>query len=391
MPTYDRYYELEQSLQAEPNLIPSVELYGFQDAPIYTAIMNRLAQALPTGEPSPFSSQTPGSAHSILVSVLVYLQSLIAHEFNLVPDATLLEWLRMMGTQLRVSEYSVLNVRFTRSQDAIARNIPVDIPLNIEVRSLYQPDLSVFTITNARMEADQNTVLVPCRLSRIGKPPNIRQGEFSQIPRSLAFVDTAANEGIVTEGRGAEKLIDAVYRTRDWLRTGDRCVTDRDFQFYALKVGAAKANVIRGRMPGVDGFFRDLRTIAVHPASYSALVEAEINPRRMKDERLAVVGAEIIPIDGLVQIKVLSTVSAVEAFNLAATAITENLNPPHGVWGDREYDKALAEVLEKTRGIYAVPLVQLKHAQTNVPLRELDIQPWQLLEIQQTIKIEVQP
>ncbi|MBW4514570.1 MAG: hypothetical protein KME11_05035 [Timaviella obliquedivisa GSE-PSE-MK23-08B] len=391
MPTYDRYYELEQSLQIDPSLIPSPELYGFSDDQIYAAIMDRLAQPLPTGEPSPFSAKTPGSAHAILTSVLVYLQSLIAHEFNLVPDAALLEWLRMMGTQLRAAEYSVLNVRFTRSQDAIARNIAVDIPINIEIRSLYQPNLSVYTISSARMELDQNTVLIPCRLNQIGKLPNIRQGEFSQIPRSLAFVDTAANEGVITEGRSSERLIDAVYRTRDWLRTGDRCVTDRDFQFYALRVGAQKVNVIRGRMPGVDGFFRDLRAIAVYPSTYVSLVEAEINPRRMKDERLAVFPAEIIPIDGLVQIKVLSDISQVEAFNLAATAITDSLNPPHGVWGDREYNKSLAEALERVRGIYAVPLVQLKHAQTNVPLKDLDIKPWHLLEIQQSIKIEVMP
>lgn len=389
MPDYSFYYDLEAKLQQDEQLIPAPELYSFDDEKIYAAILNRLAQPLPTGEESPFSAQVPGSAHSLLVSNLVYLQSLIAHEFNLVPDAMMLEWLRLLGSQLRAAEYPILSVRFTRSADSINRNIPCYIPLGLEIRSISNSSLSVFTITDGRIEGSDSSIVIPCRLNQIGKLPTIRQGEFSQIPHSISFIDTAANEGIITPGRPAETLPEAAIRTRDWLRTGDRCITDRDFAYYAIKAGAEKVNVIRGKAPGVEGTFRDLRSIAVYPAIKKALVEAEIKPRRMADERLRVVAAEVIPIAGLIQVKAMSNLSQFEVFNLVANAIAENINPPNGKWGDLELEKSIAEALERVQGIYAVPTVQLIHATSGVALNQLEKQPWQLFEVQQTITIEV--
>lgn len=388
MPEYRRYYELESSLQQEAQLIPSPVLYDFDDERIYAAILNRLAQPLPDGSPSPFSAQNPGTAPALLVSNLVYLQSLLAHEFNLIPDAALLEWLRLLGTRLRVAEYPIVGMRFTRSQVAVNQGIAVDIPLNLEVRSAYTIGLSVYTITEGRIEVGDSLVL-PARLSQIGSLPVIRAQEFSKLPQSLSFLESATNESIISTGKPEESLKDAVTRTRDWLKTGDRCVTDRDYHYFAIQAGASKVNVIRGVSPNTSGFHRDLRSIAVYPGTITSVVEAALKPRRMRDERLQAVEAEVIPVDGLVQVKALPNLSTQEVWNLAAAAIANNLNPPHGTWGDREFDKSVAEALELVKGIYAVPLVELKHSITNQPFSELEIQPWHLLEIQQSTQIEV--
>ena len=389
MAEYQRFYELEDNLQTDSALIPSPELYAFDDEQIYAAIMNRLAQPLPTGEASPFSAQTPGSAHGVLVSNLVYLQSLLAHELNLVPDSALLAWLRILGTQLRSGLYPVVYVRFTKTRDAVASSQEVFIPTGTEVRSITNPSLSAFTTEDGLMGPTDASVLVPCRLNSLGPIANLREGEFSQIPSNLTYVETAANEGAIAPGRPPERLIDAVLRTRDWLRTGDRCVTDRDYHYYAIQAGAIKANVIRGITPNVEGFSHDLRTIAVYPAAASPTVQAAIASRKMADERLVVIGAEVIPITGRVGVRAVSGLSQAQVFNLVATAIRDRINPPKGRWGDPQLDRAIADALERTQGIYAAPEIELVHADTRQPLSELAPQPWWLFETQSTLTVEI--
>lgn len=391
MPDYGLYYELESALQQDPSLVAAKELYSFDNDKLYAAIMDRLAQPLPNGDPSPFSAKTPGSAHAILAGVLIYLQGLAAHEMNLTPDGTILEWLRLLGTTLREAEYPIINVRFSRSADAVANNIPVTVPAGLEVRSFYDSSRSAYTIVETNIPITDDSALVPCRISEPGAITNLVDGEFSQMARGVPFVDTVASEGVVTPGRDAERLIDAVLRTRDWLRTGDRCLTDRDYAYFAIQAGASKVNVTRGRMPGVDGYYRDLRTIAIYPPAMQPIVDAALQPRKLLDERLTVVAAEVIPLSGVIQVKAVDGLTQFEVFNLAATAISQNLNPPStgGIWGDKQLEKTIASILERVQGIYAVPSVELTHAETGEAFSSLTLEPWQLAEVQQNIQIQL--
>ena len=114
----------------------------------------------------------------------------------------------------------------------------------------------------------------------------------------------------------------------------------------------------------------------------------------MTDERelhginVEVIPAEIIPIAGEIDVRIIPSLSNDEAFNLAATAIQASINPPFGVWGDRTLPRSLQIALENQPNFsYSVPRVSLKHADTGVAIELLDIQPWNLLEIQQSLVI----
>jgi hypothetical protein len=391
---YGLYFELEDYLQTDPSLVPHADLYNFDDRLIYAAILDRLAQPLPEGQPSPFSSKAPGTAHAQLVSSLTYLQGIAAHECNLTPDAALLTWLRLLGTRLREAEYSSINVRFTRSVDAIAEGIPVTIPLGTEVRSYYDSARSVYTKVETVIPATQASVLVPCRFGQIGQMPTVIDGEFATLPGLLTYIGSVASEGEVIQGREPESIVEAVLRTRDWLKTGDRCVTDRDYAFFSRQAGAAKVNVIRGQnpAPGVEGLYRDLRAIAVYPETAVGMAEAAIRPRTMADLRLTVIPAEIIPLSGEIKVKALESLSNSDVFTMAATAIAQNINPPAsgGVWGDKDFISTLSDVIERTQGIYAVTKVDLKHSLTGQPLSDMSPKPWQLFEIQQDTVVTIE-
>lgn len=403
---YEQHYDLLDRLQTEPRLIEAGDLYDFDDGAVYAAQMDRLAQPLPNGETSPFSSRSPTSAHAILTSRQVHLQKLIAHQFNLTKDRTWVEMFRMLGVELQPAEYPVINIVFRRSSAAMLNNVPVEIPLNTEVRSRIDPSLAVYTLYTARIEGADETVTVPARLNQLGALPNLRRGEFSDIPRLLSFVESAENDGtIVSTGRPAETLVEAMLRAREGIRSGSlgrstidgtfdpenidfqaRCVTDRDYYYWASRLGAEKVNVLKGIQYGAEGVFRDLVTVAVYPADIRDLIYSLMLP--MSLDRFDVIPAEIIPLDGKIQVRVTPQFADFQVFNLVAGAIASTVNPPYGTWGDRNFPSTLATALEQTNGIYATPLIQLKHAITGQPLSELDIQPWHLLEIQSSLEIE---
>lgn len=403
---YDQHYELIARLQAEARLIEAGDLYNFDDGAVYAAQMDRLAQPLPNGEESPFSSRSPTSAHAVFTARLVHLQKLLAHQFNLTKDRTWVEFFRMLGVELQPAEYPVINIVFRRSAEAVFNNIPAEIPLNTEVRSRIDPGLAVYTLYTARIEGSSETVTVPARLNQLGALPNLRRGEFSDIPRLLSFVESAENDGtVVSTGRTAETLVEAMLRAREGIRSGSlgrstidgtfdpentafqaRCVTDRDYYYWASQLGAEKVNVVKGMQYGSEGTFRDLVTLVVYPADVRDLIFSLMLP--MSLDRFDVIPAEVIPIDGKIQVRVTPQIADFQVFNLVAGAIAAQVNPPYGTWGDRNFPVTLATALEQAEGIYAIPLIQLKHAETGQPLSELDIKPWNLLEIQNTLEIE---
>ena len=389
MPDYNFYYEVGKLYQREPSLIPAPALYDFDAEKIYAAVLDRLAQPLPDGSESPFSSKTPGSASSILVSNLVFIQSAIAHEFDLVPDVMFLNWLRSAGTYIRQAEFPVIKMRFSRTLEAVANNIPVLIPAGTEVQSIFNPGMIAYTVEDLEITSGESA-FVPARLNQLGTLNQVREGEFVSVPRLLSFVDSARNEGIVSDGRNPESLTEAVLRMRDWFLTGERAATDRDFGYWAMQAGATKVNVIRGKTPGYEGVARDLRTIAVYPATLEQIVRADLLDRKLADERLQVVGAQIIPVTGEISIKATSDLSAVKALALAQTAIADQINPPGGVWGDEEFGKTIGGVMEKIVGIYATASVDLQHDETGENLADLKIEPWQLIEVQNSIRILIE-
>ena len=384
---YKLFYELSKSLQSESGLVPSVELYDFADDEICAAAMAQLAQPLPSGEQSPFSAQDPGSAHSILVGVMVYLQSLLAHEINLIPDYSLLWWLRLHGVQMGYAQYPIVSVEFVKSSYATDQNIALEIPLGTEIQSIYDPNLYAYTQEALIIPASFDRASVPARLSTLGALPTLRVDEFTRIPLGMSFIDSVSHTAVLSAGSPAERLDQAVARLRDWLKTGDRIVTDRDALYFARLGGGQKVNPIRGRHPEVDGFRRDLRTVAVYPSSVLAAVELEMRDRRMMDERLHVIEAKIIPITGTITIKAIASITENQARALAVNAIIDQINPPYGVWGDEKFEQSLATAIESVPGIYAVESMVLRDSITQLPIA--NVGPWSLFEVQQGIEIIV--
>lgn len=396
---YEQHFRLNEYLDQDASLIQARRLYSLDEAALYSAIMNRLAQPLPNGEESPFSSMAPTTGHAILTSAMAYHQSVLAEEFNHVPDRVWVSLLRLMGTQMSIAQYPVINQVFRRAPEALQAGIPAIIPLNLEVRSQYDPTLSAYTTLATSMEgtaaADETEqegihfVNVPCRLNRIGVLPNLRLREFTVLPRSLPFVSEAFNDGrIINPGRDAETLVEAVLRAREDFRTGLRCVTARDYEVAAKLVGAQKVRVMVGVNPGVEGYFGSLTSVVVYPPDITPAVDAILEERVLKNRQLLTIPAEIIPVDGVIKPRVVPNLSNLEVFNLVATAIATEVNPPHGNWGDANFSQTVAIACERQTGIFGVPEINLRHATTGESLESLVIQSWQLLEIQNTLQVE---
>ena len=402
---YKGHYDLDAVLSQQANLIGSHPLYNVGDAQIYAAIMDRLARPLPNGEASPFSSQAPGSAHSILVGAIAHMLGLFGHDLNLYPDATWVYWFRLLGAELYAAEYPVITLTFYRTQAAINQGLPAIIPLGTQVRSQDDPTLAALTQQQATIDGAAPSANVPARLNRLGRAPNLRPGEFSLTP-PISFIDSVANDGtILSEGREAETLPEAMLRIREGIRTGNlarfatdaqvdvtaerfygRCVTPRDFLHYARLLGATQVRVIpRQHSPGVS----DAVTVALYPPEQADAVGAQLIEMTLDEQQLLIRPAQVIPLDGTIGVRAVAGLSPFEVRNRAAIAISEQLNPPHGSWADPHFSHSLATVLEQVEGIYAVPEMQLKHAVTGEALSDIRLQPWSLLEIQNSIEFEV--
>lgn len=395
MPEYVEHYALQEAINQDPKIIPAPELYHFDDSQIYASQMDRLAQPLPSGEESPFSSVTPGSGHAMLLAVLSHMQGILGHELNLTPDRTWVQVFRMLGIEIGPPEYPVINIIFYRSPEAIRSQIPVSIPFGTQVISSLDNGLAAFTIYDVEITGDAETIEVPARLNRIGAIPNIRPREFSIIPKLLSFISKAENDGkIISEGRNNETLSEAMLRAREQLKTGQRCVTARDYYFWAkdllrqLGVTNSKVNVVPRVAYGAPGVYNDLVTIVVYPAAAAAAIAQKLtNDFSMGDERIAVIGAEIIAIEGVIEVRALPNLEAGTVRDLCAVAIASKVNPPFGVWGDQQFPISIAKALEQIEGVYAAPKIELVEVNSGVPLAQLDIRPWHLLEIQQSIRI----
>jgi len=384
---YTQHYDLMEALEKDARLLPSGQLYNVDDGAVYAAMMDRLAQPLADGSESPFSGRNPLSGYGQLTEMQVHLLRLFGHELNLLPSRTWLQLYRMLGIELSDAEYPIIELKFTRTRDAIDSGISARIPLNTPVGSRSYSGLIAYTVTELEIAGTESEGLVSARLSQEGRlGVEIPDNEFIYPPPLLSFVGSVTNTRILYVGRDRETLPEAMLRARQQLQMGQRCVTGRDYYRTALNLGAEKVNVIPGIQYGDGGYYSDLVTLAVYPGNIATYIESELLTRVMVGTRLDVRSAEIIPIDGTIDVRIVPNLSNDQAFDIAAMAIQQNVNPPYGTWGDKEFNATVATALEnEPSSIYAVPKIELKHAVSGEALEDIDIQPWHLLEIQGTV------
>lgn len=387
---YQEHYELMQDLESNPRIIESPVLYNFDAAEVYAAMMDNIALPLADGRESPFTSKSPGSAHSRIIETNLHIQELIAHEMNLVPYFLWVNVFRMLGLEILPAEYPVINLVFTRTQAAVAFGQDVIIPYGTVVASRFSNELEAITTEEAVISGTNSRVIVPARLNQLGKISQLNIGEFSNIA-NIPFLESVYNDGtLVSEGRERETLTEAMQRAIAEFRTGERCVTLSDYYNASRFVAKVeKVNVFEGSQYDIPGVFDDLVTVVVYPPEMVIDVDNFVRPRSLARKRLDVRSAEILPIDGDITIKVAPHLTDIEAFNLAVDAITARINPPNGLWGDRNFTGSLSAALEEVQNIFAIRSMNLKHAENNTPLADLVPKPWHLFQIQNSININV--
>jgi hypothetical protein len=393
----DEHFELMKRLEKEANLIESPQLWDYDPGQQLANFVNQLAQPLPNGEASPFSSMSATSGHVILSSAIIAQITFLAYELNLKPDWEWVQDFRMLGVERELAEYPVINLVFRRSPEAMRSGLMVEIPYNCEVRSSRDNALAAYTIKEERIFGSDEFKVVPARINRLGKIPGLIVGEFSVLPRLMANISGVANDGtVISEGRDRETLIDMMVRARNRFRRGNapnltstqigRVVSESDFYLAAQEFGSQKTLILSSQY-GTIGHWSDLITVVVWPEQQLAVVEEKIRPLTMESQPLEVRAAEIIPIDGTVTVGFVRDLTQKQQFNLVAQTIVTTVNPPYGLWGDLEFNKTLASALEKAEGIYSVPKTELKNAFTRQPLSEIEVNPWTLFEVQSSLEI----
>lgn len=381
---YSGYYQLEAILAKDPSILPSFQLYNVNIEKIHAASLDMLAEPI-DGVESPFSSRNPLSAHGQLMGAIAYLHALIGHEINLVPDSLWVRWFRLLGVEMGVAERPVINLVFRRSPDAIASGIPAKVPLGTEVKSIAGEIAT--TIYDLYIDEDSDAGEVPARLDRPGKiSMNVWPGEYSVVAEDLNWIESVANTEVLFEGKDPETLPEAMLRARQAIQSAGNLVNPRDYYRVALDLGASKVAFLPRVKKGSKVQFANLVTVAVYPPGIAKLIQTEMDERSIEGINVEVIPAEVVPIAGEIDVKIVPTLSNDEAFNLAAAAIQANINPPFGIWGDRTFPKSLAIALENQPNFsYSVPRASLKHADTGVAIENLAIEPWNLLEIQQSL------
>jgi hypothetical protein len=393
MTNYKDFFELLEFLEKEQNLIPSPSIVNFDWQQFYATMMDIVAQPLPDGSPSPFTSRLPGSVHDLLIQACLYISQIQAHQIDLIPDKTLTVLYRMLGYTRLSSEYPIVGMEFTRSHQSKRAGFDAVIPIGTKVLSRINPSVYAVTQAEGRIVSNQDSIVVPARLSQLGYLSRDTQvGEFNKLNRPISQIESVQNVSVISEGKKQETLPEMVLRTRQLIQTGNRCVTVGDYEYFAKYViGASKVNVIPGYLQDSVGayFSSSIVTVVLYPETLVDTGKLFFEGTKMADVKVNVVPAEIIPIDGKVTVRVIPSLlnNSDRVFNLGAKAILDKINPPNGRWGNLSLDTALATALELVEGFYAVPSIELKHADDDTPLNGLDIKPYHLFQIQNSLEI----
>lgn len=396
MANFDEWYELQDFLEGSPRIIPFPSLYNFDEDQIYGAMMRQWAQPV-NGKESPFSSQAPGTFQSILAGGIAHYQSIWAHELNLTPYLALLGINRALGVERTTSEYPVIELTFNRTRNATSAGLPLNIPLNTVVKHSIDASYECYTLNDAYLasESGDRSIIVPARLNVKGNFDsfNITTSGFKIPPRLIANLESVQGAGVISSGRTAETLTETVLRAREEFNIGNRAVTARDYLNIAKRAGAKKVAVIPGRYKSEpNGYYGNLVTIAVYEPNIVGTVRTAFRSpdgTRKTAHSFQVIPAEVIRVTGRVVISTIHDITENQAFNLVANAISKRVNPPYGRWGDREFTKTLATALELEKGIYAAPIIELYEVESGRPIEELDILPWHLFSVRNTLKVEI--
>lgn len=394
MVAYDRHHELQAYLEQQEKILPSRSLHNFDSRAVYAAMLDRLAQPLPDGRESPFSSRSPLSAHGQIMSQFTYLLDLQAHEINLIPDYVWYQVFRMMGAQPGLAEYPLIRLRFQRASYAVGSSRPTSIPMGTRVRSIYNPNIEVLTtrpLVIGETDRNESSGQVVARLNVKGKiDPDLPLNGFSNYPQHLSNIESVVGTEVLYEGREAETLVDTMLRVRRQLRVGRRLVTATDFYDTIKDMGAQAVKIMPNRRYGdPNNTYSDRLTCVVYPGTLADVVRDKIQRRVMADTIVDVQPAEIIPIDGVIDAKIISSVTDIEARDIAARALVDYVNPPNGRWGDTDLKGTIATALERQQNsIYGIESMQLQEAYSGVALEDIKPQPWQLFEIRDSIQFQ---
>lgn len=393
MADYQEHYLISELLEKDPKILPSPPIHDFDPRKVYAAALDRLAQPI-NGE-QPFSARNPLSAEGQLLGQVVYINELLAHEMRLVPDVTWLQMFRMLGLQRALAEYPIIRLVFRRASYTVNSNTVVDVPMGTEIVNFRDPTLSAITTRPLEIGvSDRGEIFgyVNARLNRKGRiNPNVSPNDFNIIPRFLSNIENVQGDTVLYEGREAENLSQAMLRARQQLQRNRRLVVPRDFYRTLIDdFGAQAAKIIPFRKKGAPhGHYNDVLTCCVYPLGIADVARETVQARSPIDMVVEVESAEIIPIDGIITAKIIPSLTEVQARDIAAKALVKHINPPNGKWGDKDLKGSIRTALEmQQNSIYAVPEMNLFHVETRQPLEEMQIEPWHLFEIRQSIQFE---
>lgn len=392
---YTEYYEILELLEKESNIKESPILYPFDKEEIYNTILERLAQPLPDGSDSPFQDKSPLSAEGILFAQIVFLQELIANEINLIPDAIFYNFYRSLGLLSDNASYSIVQLALTRKETIIG-NSSFLVPIGTRFQSRINPE--VFLITQEAVLFEQlegRTKTVPARYSIQGAY-QVRSNEFTLIPNNLPNLESISVESVLSVGQNNSNLTTLMIRARDFIRRpGDRIVTLRDYQDKCKELGASKVAIFpKLQIRGMDSFYDNLTTVVVYPTGLNQVIKNELETLIPLGSRIEVIPCRLILLEGIIELIVNRNFDQTTAFNVAATALVENINPPNGNWGDTLLETRIRDIIRQNGFInqnlviYDVGKIDLREYNTGIKYSELEITPWTLFEIQSSIQFE---
>lgn len=390
---YEAYYQLLDALAEEIEAVAPVELYNVDEEKQLADCLNRLAQPLADGSSSPFSARNPLSGEGLLHANFLYILKYFAHEMNLIPDALLFSWMRILGLTREIAVAPTIELEFKRLEDPSRVAADFVVRAGTKIRSIYYADRYATVLENTAGTEGEEFIKVVARIDNPGRLTlNVREGEFTTLPIALVNdFEFVTNTQVLSLGKDIETIPELMERARSTLsRPGNRVITARDYQEVALASGGASKAIALPRLgvkeDGTTLYYGDLVTVAVYPETTVDLTRSSIEPLIPASTRLEVIPGRIIPINGTISIGINPAISVEDAFNLVATAIVDRVNPPYGFWGDNSFIATLSSEVEKIEGIYSIKVDLLKHSETGVLLENLQIQPYDLLQIQDTIE-----
>lgn len=397
------HFELMRHLESDRGIAASPKLADWDIHELYAAMMDKLAQPGPDGSPSPFSDRSPLSGHGRLMEAIAFSLDMAGHDLNAVPDYTWVQMFRMLGMERAQAEYPLINITFERAREALDRREPLIVPMGYKIRSSRRVDGKALTATtrkNLVVDGTNKVGTVLCRIDLLGKisgslPKNTLSLPSSRLPGLKAIRSPSK---LVSSGRDRGSLAEMMKVVRDRHRQGPplgrRLVSLPDWHDCLKEFGATKVNIVSDSYGRTDHWAMGIQAV-VYPRSLVGPIQERLRSPRKGDPLLQVgqmydiIPARIVGVTGVVQIRTAHKMKDEEVFNLVARAIRDNINPPHGMWGDREFAKSLASVLERIQGIYAVPRMELFAVEggDRIPLSEFKPTHDTLFQVKSTLNV----